>query len=281
MLATALLQALSFCGTDDYFAGCFVMSSLFNIGTSRLHPSSVAGPEDSNGATPVVAPSAFSRTLAGLRTGLEAEDFDLSVFLNQVTDQARDSTGAESTLVALRRQGTIVCLARRGAIGPVLGAPLDSSSGLTGECVRNGVALRCDDSENDSRVNAEVCRLLGVRSVAVVPIFEGSEVAGLMEAFSARPNAFQDQHMVILGQLAALIAESRKRVAKDPRPASLEISPLPPMVGQRSALGQASVANEKGRIDWAGAWALRRYQIGIVVGFLLLDLLTIYWWQQR
>jgi GAF domain len=257
------------------------MSSLFNIGTSRLNPSSVAGPEDSHTATPVVTPGAFSRTLARLRTGLQGEVFDLKVFLSQVADQARDSTGAESIVVALRRQGTIVCLARSGAVGPVLGAPLDSTSGLTGECVRNGVALRCDDSENDSRVNAEVCRLLGVRSVAVVPILEGSEVAGLMEAFSARPNAFQDQHIAVLGQLALLIAESQKRGAENPSPPFPAISTLPPTFDRRSPLGQGSISNEKRRINWAGAWALRPYQIGIVVAFLLLDLLTIYWWQQR
>ena len=36
-------------------------------------------------------------------------------------------------------------------------------SGFSGECIRTGKALRCDDSETDSRVEAAICRRLGVR----------------------------------------------------------------------------------------------------------------------
>jgi GAF domain len=281
VLATAVHWARFGCGTTIIFPVVSVMSNHFNLTTSRLNQSPVPGPEDSGGAIPIIASSAFASMLAGLRAGLGSESFEPNVFLNQLADQARHYTGAESTVVALRRQGTIVCLARRGAIGPAPGAPLDSTSGLTGECVRKGAALRCDDSERDSRVNAEVCRRLGVRSFVVVPVFEGSEVAGLLEAFSVRPNAFQDQHMLILEHLASLIAESKTRVVKDPSLPAQGISPALPKSGWKSPPTDGSISSEEGRRNWARGWSARPYQIAIVVGFLLLDVLTIYWWQQR
>ena len=38
------------------------------------------------------------------------------------------------------------------------------------ECLRTGVIMRCDDASRDFHVDAEVCRSLGLQSIAVVPL---------------------------------------------------------------------------------------------------------------
>src|SRR5439155_2942181 len=65
-------------------------------------------------------------------------------------------------------------------------------------------ALRCDDTSRDLRVDAEVCRQLGLRSLAVVPLRRRRGVAGVLEVFSAQPHVFTDRHMDLLGQLAEM-----------------------------------------------------------------------------
>jgi len=192
-------------------------------------------------------------------------------FLRQIANDAQYFTAADSAVVALGQPGRIVCLARSGSIGPALGAPLDTRSGISGECIRQRSALRCDDSETDPRVDAQVCRLLGIRSLAVVPVFENGAAVGVLEVFSSRPNAFQDNHLLVLEKLAEFTSRVPGSAAV-PSPAPLlqnsnkEPSPTPHFG-----------ADDPWQRRWLEAFQLRPYQIAIVAGFVLLDLVTIYW----
>src|SRR5207244_5601981 len=53
-------------------------------------------------------------------------------------------------------------------------------------------------------VDPEVCRQLGLRSLAVVPLRSRRGVAGVLEVFSAQPHGFADRHMDLLAQLAEM-----------------------------------------------------------------------------
>jgi TonB family protein len=129
--------------------------------------------------------------------------------LRKIAEAALSATGAEGAALALRRDGAVVCVARAGEMAPPLGARLDDTSGMSGECLREGQTLRCDDTESDTRVDAEACRDLGLRSLAVAAVKEGDNVIGILEVFSPQPSTFTDRHMEVLRQLAELVvAES-------------------------------------------------------------------------
>lgn len=105
----------------------------------------------------------------------------------------------------------MVCRASIGEIAPPFGCRLDAASGFSGECVRSGKILRCDDAETDPRVDAQSCRALGIRSILAAPIFAGGDVVGLLEVFSPHPFAFDDRSHAVVEQLAqdAMPAEPR------------------------------------------------------------------------
>jgi TonB family protein len=129
--------------------------------------------------------------------------------LRKIAEAALSATGAEGAALALRRDGAVVCVARAGEMAPPLGARLDDTSGMSGECLREGQPLRCDDTETDTRVDAEACRDLGLRSLAVAAVKEDDNVIGILEVFSPQPLTFTDRHMEVLRQLAELVvAES-------------------------------------------------------------------------
>ena len=90
--------------------------------------------------------------------------------LRKIAEAALSATGAEGAALALRRDGAVVCVARAGEMAPPLGARLDDTSGMSGECLRAGQTLRCDDTETDTRVDRAACRELGIRSVVAVPM---------------------------------------------------------------------------------------------------------------
>ena len=114
-------------------------------------------------------------------------------------------TQASGAAIALRQGEWMMCRARSGETAPELGARLDTQSGLSGECVRSGQVLVCDDTENDARVNLDVCRYLGIRSIAVLPIRAGQETLGVLEVFAQHPAAFTGNEVASLESMCDLV----------------------------------------------------------------------------
>jgi L-methionine (R)-S-oxide reductase len=108
----------------------------------------------------------------------------------------------------------MLCRASVGTGGPPLGTRVDANSGFSGECVRTGKALRCDDAETDSRVAAEICHRLRIRSIAAAPIRYEREVVGLVEVFSSNSFAFDEGDLAVLERLAqtALLTVSQSHL---------------------------------------------------------------------
>jgi TonB family protein len=159
-------------------------------------------------------------SLAELATALSAHgggalsaDLALDLVLNEIVEHARLATGATAAAIALTRGDEIVCRATTGANAPDLGVRLDVDSGLSGACVKSKQWQRCDDSETDSRVDAEICRDLGVRSILVFPVVREEKLLGVFEIFSPRPNAFTDREIQTLQALSRSIVNNVDRAA--------------------------------------------------------------------
>ncbi|MGB6249075.1 MAG: GAF domain-containing protein [Terriglobales bacterium] len=85
---------------------------------------------------------------------------------------------------------------------------MDVKQGLSGECVRSGLLVSCEDTENDPRIDAEVSRALGIGSLMAAPIVFDFRVVGLLEVFSQQPRAFTKAHATVLERLVEMIPRS-------------------------------------------------------------------------
>jgi TonB family protein len=129
-------------------------------------------------------------------------DLVLQFMVGHVVESVHGSGGA----IALLDEGTMVCRASSG-IAPEVGATIGSRSALTTECLQTGKVVRCDDTETDPRVDREICRGLNLRSSLILPIlFEGS-VRGVLEVFSPKPGAFDDDDLAFLQQLSEFTSQ--------------------------------------------------------------------------
>jgi TonB family protein len=156
-------------------------------------------------AAPDLSPSDAEAVLAKLHDAISADASELGAILQATVEAAQVLTGAGSAALALRCDGMVICRARSGEPAPELGVRLDEDSGISGECLRQGQMLRCEDAHYDHRVNPLVCRTLGLRSIAIAPLRRhGSETIGILEIFSTRPYAFNEVHMQLLSRLAEL-----------------------------------------------------------------------------
>lgn len=134
-------------------------------------------------------------------------DGDLDAALQLLADRAQYITGASGAAIALRRgeHSDMLCRASAGTCAPELGAILSMEYGLSGESVRTGCALRCDDAESDPRVNRQVCRQLGIASVVVMPIVSDRQILGVFELFSGKPRAFDERDLAALQRLSEMV----------------------------------------------------------------------------
>src|SRR5262249_6624130 len=105
----------------------------------------------------------------------------------------------------------MICRASSGSDAPPAGVRLQVGSGFSGECVKRGMLLRCDDAELDTRVDRESCRALGIRSIIAAPIRAGQKSIGIVEALSGKPNAFTEDGGGILQRLADMVLEAVNR----------------------------------------------------------------------
>jgi putative methionine-R-sulfoxide reductase with GAF domain len=150
---------------------------------------------------------------------------ELDSALQLLVERAQYITGATGTALALPQGEEMVCRASAGSSAPPVGARLQVRSGLTGESITRRQLLRCDNAENDPRVNLETCRALGIASIVVLPLMRrDGEVRGLFELFSDHPYAFEERDLIALERMAALtltaldLAEQRQNSAAPAAP---------------------------------------------------------------
>jgi TonB family protein len=146
-----------------------------------------------------------------LRESLEDTTQSTESILTAIADAARVLSGADGTALALRANGTIVCRARSGKISPQLGTPLNTDSGISGECLRSATILVASDTLRDTRVDPVVCRSLGIRSIAVVPLRGPLGMAGILEAFSSHAGAFENEQIDCLRELGEIAERAHTR----------------------------------------------------------------------
>jgi N-acetylmuramoyl-L-alanine amidase len=138
------------------------------------------------------------------------EQFMLDEVLQLVAERAQAITGSDGIAIALAEGDEIICRASVGSMAPDRGMRLNPRSGFSGACMRARRIIRCDDSENDPRVDVLACRQLGTRSMVAVPLLGHDSVIGLLEAFSTEPFGFSDQDVRNLSLLAELILAALK-----------------------------------------------------------------------
>lgn len=180
-------------------------------------------PRTSNLCSTSAVPDPFARS----NRTLPPSDHELDA----LATAALERSGAAGIAIALEAEGTIVCRARAGEIAPAVGARAES--GIAGHALRSRQIQRCLDTESDPRVNRQVCRELGVRSMVVVPVRQGDRIIGLVSAFYRQPTGFTEGAVGVLETIADALGEETEPIAPaatvgDEQPRAPVFLPEPP-----------------------------------------------------
>jgi len=150
---------------------------------------------------------------------------EFETLLYEVARQALLTTRASGAAIALRQGADMVCRASTGEHALELGLRLDTASGLSGACLQTQRVQICGDTESDPRVDVEVCRTLGLRSILVAPLLARGELVGVMELFSPLVRAFGERDIHTLEACGRRIVDAMDNPADLRQPASPEKEP--------------------------------------------------------
>lgn len=148
----------------------------------------------------------------------------LDRILNNLAARGMQETGASSVAIGLGSQGAMICRAVAGQPLADPGGPINTESGLTGMAVRRQMSQWCTDTESDARVDVEVCRQLGLRSIIVVPVRSRDTVIGVFAIFSANPDAFALADLNTVKKLAHWAAEAFEAASREAAAESVAIA---------------------------------------------------------
>ncbi|MGD9714683.1 MAG: GAF domain-containing protein, partial [Thermomicrobiales bacterium] len=144
--------------------------------------------------------------VVGMRDQIHREGLSGLAALQWVAERVLRESNGSGVAVALDDGQGMVCRATLGN-APDLGVRIQSESGLSGECLRTGLIVRCDDTESDSRVDPVLCRELNLRCVLILPLFRGQSMCGVLEVFSEKPYAFPASVVSLLRRMCDLIVD--------------------------------------------------------------------------
>jgi len=208
----------------------------------------------------------LSQLLGRHGAGSSSDDLALDLLLNDIVAQACLTTNATGAAIAMLRDGKFVCRATSGDHAPDLGSQLAADTGLSGACIQSGDVQHCEDTETDSRVDAEACRRLGVRSVVVVPLMLESEVVGVLEAFSPHAHVFTDSDVKTLRGLSRRIMETMLRsVEKEEGHKEKEEDTT--IAAESSAVAASSA--QPHRDPWTTVLAILILAVALLLGWML------------
>ncbi|HEV2118419.1 MAG TPA: GAF domain-containing protein [Terriglobales bacterium] len=164
----------------------------------------------------MAACSGLQEPVTALELPLAPAQLDLEPAISVIAERAQSLTGASGSAIGLQWGQEVVCSARAGRTAPDLGVRLQTDSGLSGECLRTGQILRCDDTEDDPSVQRSVARRLGVRSILVAPLRHFRKTLGIFEVLSTETFAFDDLAVANLQMLAGFMVAAIARAAGMP-----------------------------------------------------------------
>ncbi len=143
-------------------------------------------------------------------------DLDLDRFMQIVVDTLQELTNSKGAIVEIVDDEFMEYRCGSGAFQEHVGLRLRRNQSLSGLCVSTGQVLRCDDAENDPRVDKKACRRVGVRSMVCTPLFQAGAPVGVLKVMSSRADAFDETDVQTLNLFGGMLgAALGKQLAFD------------------------------------------------------------------
>jgi len=185
-------------------------------------------------------------------------ELDVDGTMQLIVDRAQSVANATGVAIALFKGHQLVYRAGSGSAVDYVGRHVMATLSVPADTTGGREILRVEDAETDTRIQAEVCRQFGAKSLLILLIYHEQSVAGVLEVFFSEAHAFQECEVRAYRLMAGLIGEAmsqathleREKTGTAPRPAIPNLAvpnPVVPNIVQQSPPPRAAeVLNHSG-----------------------------------
>ena len=201
-------------------------------------------------------------------------ELDVDGTMQLIVDRAQTVANATGVAIALFKAHQLVYRAGSGSATDYVGRHVTATLSVPADNTGGREILRVEDAETDTRIQAEICRQFGAKSLLILLIYHEQSVAGVLEVFFSEAHAFQDCEVRAYRLMAGLIGEAmsqathleREKTSTAPRwaitkpavPDPAVPDPAVPNIVQQSPPQRAEVLNHTGSAPDADKRAIQQ-----------------------
>jgi putative methionine-R-sulfoxide reductase with GAF domain len=142
---------------------------------------------------------------------IQVRHLELESAMALVAERVTAITRASGAALGILDGKKVRYRAASGSFTLPLGTETSMDKAICLACLRVGQVIRCPDVNTEFLFDAEACRRRGIQSLIAVPIYHDGEIAGALELYFARSQAFSEQDVHSCQLMAGLVTEAFAR----------------------------------------------------------------------
>ncbi len=145
------------------------------------------------------------RRILAVHGEIVAAGLDLHKVVDVVTRRAQELTRSEGAVLEVIEGDELVYWSASGSLAPFIGLRVKADKSLSGLSAKHNKVFVCADSETDDRVDRDMCRRVGLRSMITAPLPYNGTIIGVLKVVSPWAKSYSSHDVEILEQLNVLI----------------------------------------------------------------------------
>ena len=143
-----------------------------------------------------------------LQRSIRMGHLDVDGAAHLIAEWARSVANASGVAMGRLKGDQLIYTAGSGSAASYIGRRVMATFSTWAPNEINSEILRVEDTTTDGRIQAAVCRQFGVKSLLILPIYQGRFVGGVLQVLFSEPHSFQDQEVRTYWILAKLVGEA-------------------------------------------------------------------------
>ncbi len=149
--------------------------------------------------------------IAEIQSLIRTQGLNIADSATLIAEHLMTLTGAAGVSISLVDNGYLDCVAEAGAPARIPGSSISSHSAGATQCLKSGHIFESDQSQSDTRLDAALCRTVGVGSLIAAPVLRFGDIAGLVEVRWAESRKFAEPELRTCRLMAGLVTGTLER----------------------------------------------------------------------
>jgi hypothetical protein len=195
---------------ESFFQQLLAAAYVVQEHAATLRPSALPSQSAEKTSRPSAVPTRSAEKLAKvapIQNVLRNGTLGIPGSAKLVADNLLQLTAAAGVSVSLISNGFLDCVAESGSPASIPGSSIASHSLVATERLKAGNVFDSEDTFTDIRLDAELCKSMGVKSLLAVPVLSFGQLAGLIELRWDRDYLFQEADIAVCRLAASSLSE--------------------------------------------------------------------------